>query len=97
MSGNEKVVYTMTWFQPEEWQKLKQAVDDPTTLDDSYEDWKSGAEQAIRDFRENGQSVQKISVKVDKLLEWCAEQGLRPDGQARSQYATYIAMQRANK
>ena len=40
MTNEQKVIYTMTWFQPEEWQKLKDAVDDPTTLDDSYENWK---------------------------------------------------------
>lgn len=97
ISDEQKVVYTMTWFQPEEWQKLKEVVDDPTTLDDTYEDWKRGAEQAIKDFRENGQSVQKISVKIDKLLEWCEAEGLKPDGKARSQYAAYLAQQRARR
>ena len=87
----------MTWFQPEEWQKLKDAVDDPTTLDDSYEYWKKGAEQAISDFRENGQIVKKVSVKIDKLLTWCNIQGLKPDGKARSQYAAYLVQQKASK
>ena len=87
----------MTWFQPEEWQKLKEVVDDPTTLDDSYVDWKKGADQAIRDFRENGQIVQKISVKIDKLLVWCDTQGLKPNGKVRSQYAAYLAQKKASK
>lgn len=97
MTTEQKVIYTMTWFQPEEWQKLKETVDDPTMLDDSYEDWKKGAEQAIRDFRENGQTVQKVSLKIDKLLAWCNTQDLKPDGKARSQYAAYLVQQKASK
>jgi len=97
MSNEQKVIYTMTWFQPEEWQKLKEIVDDPTTLDDSYEEWRKGAEQSIRKFRENGQIVQKIAVKIDNLLAWCNTQGLKPDGKARSQYAAHLAQQKASK
>jgi hypothetical protein len=97
MTNEQNVIYTMTWFQPEEWQKLKEVVDDPTTLDDSYVDWKKGADQAIRDFRENGQIVQKISVKIDKLLVWCDTQGLKPNGKVRSQYAAYLAQKKASK
>lgn len=97
MPNEENVVFTMTWFQPEEWQKLKEAVEDPDTLDDTYEDWRKSAEQAIRDFRENGQIIQKISIKVDKLLHWCDSQGLKPDGEGRAQYASHIAHQRENK
>ncbi|ATC95305.1 hypothetical protein [Pseudoalteromonas tunicata] len=97
MTNENKVIYSMTWFQPEEWQKLKETVDDPTSLDDSYENWKKGAEQAIRDFREKGQTVQKISVKIDKLLAWCNTQGLKPDAKARAQYAAYLAQQKASK
>ncbi len=92
--SKQKIVYAMTWFQPDEWQKLKEVVDDPSSLDDSYFDWKVSAEDAIREFHENGQQVRKISIKVNKLLDWCEENGVRPDGKARSEYAAYLAQER---
>jgi hypothetical protein len=93
--NEQKIFYAMTWFQPEEWQKLKDAVDDPSSLDDSYEEWKIGAEESIRNFRKNGQHVQKFSIKVSRLLEWCKENGRKPDGKARSEYVTFLARERS--
>lgn len=84
----------MTWFQPDEWLKLKEVVDDPSSLDDSYLDWKVNVEVAIREIRESGQQVRKISIKVNKLLDWCQENGVRPDGKARSEYAAFLAQER---
>jgi hypothetical protein len=92
--SEQKSIYAMTWFQPDEWLKLKEVVDDPSSLDDSYLDWKVNAEVAIREIRESGQQVRKISIKVNKLLDWCQENGVRPDGKARSEYAAYLAQER---
>ncbi len=45
--GEQQIVYSFAWFQPEEWQRLKETVDDPSTLDDSYQEWRHNAESAI--------------------------------------------------
>ena len=63
-----QIVYSFAWFQCEEWQKLKEVVDDPDTLDDTYQEWRNNAENAISEFRSNGSKVQKISIKVSELL-----------------------------
>ncbi|WDD99293.1 hypothetical protein [Thalassomonas actiniarum] len=93
--GEQKVVYSFAWFQPDEWYRLKEVVDDPSTLDDTYEEWRRNAEKAISEFRANGQQVKKISIKISELLAWCESKNVKPDSKARSEYAAFVAQQRS--
>ena len=90
----EKVIYCIAWFQPEEWQRLKEVVDDPSSLDDTYEEWRTSAEKTIAELRVNGQSVRKIAIKISSLLTWCESKGLKPDSKARSEYAAFRSQKR---
>ena len=52
--SDQNVVYSFAWCQPEEWSHLREVVDDPSSLDDTYEEWRAIAEKAISEFRANG-------------------------------------------
>jgi len=92
--NEQNIVYYLTWFQPEEWCRLKEVVDDPSSLDDTYEEWRASAEKAIGEFRVNGQMVQKMSIKVSELLIWCESKGYKPDSEARAEYTASLAQKR---
>ena len=93
--SEQQIVYSFAWFQPEEWQKLKETVEDPETLDDTYQEWRHNAETVIKELRTDGQQVKKISIKISKLLDWCESKGLKPNSKARSEYAAFLAEQRS--
>ncbi|MCG6202611.1 hypothetical protein [Psychromonas antarctica] len=94
--NEQKVIYSIAWYQPEEWQHLKEIVDDPSSLDDSYEEWRSSAEKAIVELRSNGQSVKKTAIKISSLLTWCESKGVKPDSKARSEYAAFLSEKRSS-
>ncbi|TEW51222.1 hypothetical protein [Psychromonas algicola] len=93
--NEDNVIYSFAWFQPKEWQLLKESVDDPTSLDNSYDEWRRQAESAIGEFRANGKKVKKVSINVSELLTWCESKGLKPDSKARSEFTAFKAEQRA--
>lgn len=93
---DQKFVLVFAWYSEQEWEKLKSVVDDPDTLDDTYSDWRKQANSAIAEIRNTGQEITKISIKIDELLAWCAERGLKPDSEARSGYAAYVSNHRNN-
>jgi hypothetical protein len=95
--SEQKVVYSFAWYQPEEWELLKRTVDDPSTLDDTYAEWRHNAENSISEIRANGHTINKTSIKIDQLMAWCSAKGLKPDSSARSEYAAFLAQQRAEK
>ena len=92
--SEQDIVYSFAWFQPEQWSRLKEVVDDPSSLDETYEEWRAAAEKAISEFRATGQIVQKISIKVSDLLIWCESKGYKPDSKARSEYTASLARER---
>jgi hypothetical protein len=92
--SEQDIIYSFAWFQPEQWSRLKEVVDDPSSLDDTYEEWRADAEKAISEFRANGQAVQKISINVSKLLIWCGSKGYKPDSKARAEYTASLARER---
>ena len=82
------------WYQPDEWQKLKQSAADAEELDDNYKEWKKNANAAISEIRTTGQNVQKINIKMEALEAWCKAEDRVNDSAARSEYAAVIAQQR---
>mgnify|MGYP000443670166 CR=1 FL=1 len=92
--SEQLTVYSFAWFQPEEWQRLKETVEDPESFDDSYQEWRKNAEYAIAELRADGLQVRKISIKISDLLEWCELKGLKPDASGRSEYTALLAQQR---
>jgi len=92
--SEQQTVYFFAWFQPEEWQGLKEIEEVSESLDDSYQEWRQNAEHAIAELRADGVQVQKISIKTKGLLEWCEMKGLQANGSARSEYTALLAQQR---
>jgi len=95
--NKDGIVYSFAWYQPDQWQRLKEVVDDPSSLDDTYQQWKHSAENAITEMRSNGHVVCKISINIDELLVWCDAKGIRPDSSARSEFAAMLAQERDAK
>lgn len=83
----------VSWYQKDEWEKMKALSVDAETLDDDYESWKKNANSLIASLKENG----VVSVNAEKLLAWCQEQGRPLNGEARSAYAVHILQQRHEK
>ena len=75
------------WWKPGQWEIAKQISDDSGTFDDSYEEWKEVAEEAVKSFRAKGMIVYKIEVDLDELATWCREQNRPLDSSARTEYA----------
>ncbi len=88
MSTENKIEFALCWFDQEEWEKLAQV--DPDGVDNSYEEWKKGANKAIS----NGQKVRKISIKIADLVKWCEENGKSPNSSSRSEYVAMLAQRR---
>jgi hypothetical protein len=80
----------LAWFDREQWQQLTQVVPDRSELDDTYEQWERSAKKAMKELERCGQAVEKVPVRIDELLAWCALRGVVPDGKARSQFASEI-------
>ena len=90
--ANPEMELALCWFDREQWQLLKGL--DPDGTDDTYEDWRRQASEAVDMLRSSGTRVRKIHVRVAELVAWCEERGLKPDSSARAEYAAFLAQSR---
>ena len=86
-------VYGISWFQPEQWERLVEISCDRDQLDDSYEDWNKNANKAIHEFRSQGVTVKKVKLDLEKFLSWCNEEKKQTNGAARSEYVAILMKQ----
>ncbi len=84
----------VAWYDAAQWAKLKRVAQDADGLDDSYEDWRRGAERLERDLRHKGIEIQRVYIDVDALVGWCASRRKPITGEACSEYAAQLAASR---
>ncbi len=84
--SSPSMVVGIGWYDPAEWAKLKSIAADSDKLDDTYEDWLSGAERAERELARRDLVVRRVPVNIDALVAWCAARQKAVDGSARAKY-----------
>lgn len=87
MSTEEHVNLAFCWYEPDEWLKIKKVAADAEKQDDTYEEWKANANDAIRNIRATGRNVVKIAMKAEEFLAWCKENNHENNSESRSKYA----------
>lgn len=55
--------------------------------DASWENWRQNVAEFVAGVKKQGGSVKEVTVKPAVFAAWCKEQGLEPNGSARSRYA----------
>ncbi len=95
MNDDNKIIYTICWFDEEQWELLAKL--DPNGVDDSYSEWRKNANKAFSELKENGANVQKVLVTTSELEKWCQKRKVEPNSKSRSEYAAFLAQNRNEK
>jgi hypothetical protein len=82
------IVIAVAWYKPEEWADLRRLCPD---LDDTYQEWLTGAETAIAGISSATEQVIKVVLTVDELRRWKRATGREVDAKVRSQLAVKAA------
>lgn len=84
----EKPVTGILWWKPKQWEKAKQISTDSHIFDDTYQEWKEGAEMAYKNLQDLGITVYKIEIDLEELVTWCEDKQVPLDASARSEYVS---------
>lgn len=84
----DKLVTGILWWKPKQWEKAKRISSDSHDFDDTYQDWKEGAEKSLNDFYDLGIKVYKIEIDLDELVKCCKDQKVPLDSKARSEFVS---------
>ena len=84
----EKPITGILWWKPKQWEEAKKISSDSHVFDDTYQEWKEGAERALKNFRDLGITVYKIDIDLDELVEWCKDENMELNAKARSRFVS---------
>lgn len=76
------------WYTQRQWQKLQTVAVDRKILEESYEEWVEVFIAGCSMLEKAGIKTVKIPIDVDELVQWCEQNGLAVDSDARSKYVT---------
>ncbi len=78
----------IAWYRSDQWARLRQVAADADVLEETYDEWRALAEQAMSDMRTHGIDAQTVDIDVEELLIWCQANGRRLDQAARAAFAS---------
>ena len=81
--------FAFAWYKPEDWNRLLEISDDSETLENSYQEWLTQANESFNQARKSGMDVTKIFIDLDELIEWCNTNEYKVDSESRSEFAAY--------
>ena len=67
-----------------------EVVPNRSELDDTFEQWETNANQALREITAQGVKVTKVMVVVDELVAWCREKGRAPNSASRAEFVSHV-------
>ena len=85
----------LPWYEPETFQRVCALMHDKDRLFGTHAQWLAAAQRTEENYRSKGIRTVRVPLDLAQFPAWCAAHrpGLHIDGQARTQYAGFIAAQ----
>ena len=83
---SKTLIMGVSWYRPEQWERLREISEDKATFDTSYEESLVEWEKKIQDLEAQGMRPIKVEVDVEELLTWCTTQGLPVTPETRTKF-----------
>ena len=76
----------VAWYHSEQYDLVRSYCEDGERMDGTFEEWKAGAENAVRELRSVGNEVVHVDFDLEEFKLWCSVKGKKPNASSRSEY-----------
>lgn len=88
MAEEEKHYAGICWFEKEQWERLKEVAEDRDRLEDTWEEWHARSLDMIETFATRNIFIEKVSVDLDELINWCNSKEKGVNSATRAEFVT---------
>ena len=82
----KNLVMGVTWYRPEQWERLREISEDKENFDKTYEESLVDSEHQVKQLEAQRIRPVKVEVDVEEMLTWCSAQGLAVTPETRTKY-----------
>lgn len=80
----------VAWYTSDQWRAVRDSAADPERLEDTYEEWVTVAEDALKQIAATGVTPERVFLDAEGFSEWCRSCGRINEASARAQYASVL-------
>lgn len=78
----------VAWYSEDQWALVKASAADAERFENSYSEWVTMAEDALRNIQAAGLKPVRVLLTASELSAWCIARGKPNDAGARAQFAS---------
>jgi hypothetical protein len=82
------MVHFAAWFRREDYQRIRQIMDDSDKFPPEFDAWEARARGQMKEAARHGLIITPVILDPDEFLAFCATDKLPPSGEARAKFAT---------
>ena len=87
----------LPWYKAEDYAAIRSVMKDGDRLPATHADWQRKAEHIEQKCRGDGYLTVRAYVDPVEFPLWCSQRGLDVDANARTQFASWVALQAHGK
>ncbi len=76
-------------YRKKDYKEILRVSEDRDNMDESWKEWKTSKNRAIKNFQKMGMKTIDIIVTPEELVKYCRENGLKINGESRADFISY--------
>lgn len=71
MQNDNKKVIGIAWYRKEQWILLRQIIENPNDIENTYEEWLQNAMEFKKTIEASGLTIEEVDIDIPDVITWC--------------------------
>ena len=94
MKSNSEKVIGIAWYKKEQWFILRQVIENPNDIENTYEEWLNNAINLRKTLIDSGLTVEEVEIDIQDVKSWCKKDNKTINSNNITEYVVFKLMKK---
>jgi hypothetical protein len=94
MKSNSDKVIGIAWYKKEQWFILRQVIENPNDIENTYEEWLNNAINLKKTLIDSGLTVEEVEIDIQDVISWCKKDNKTINSKNITEYVVFNLMKK---
>jgi len=94
MKRNSDKVIGIAWYKKEQWFILRQVIENPNDIENTYEEWLNNAINLRKTLIDSGLTVEEVEIDIQDVKSWCKKDNKTINSNNITEYVVFKLMKK---
>jgi len=94
MKRNSDKVIGIAWYKKEQWFILRQVIENPNDIENTYEEWLNNAINLRKTLIDSGLTVEEVEIDIQDVISWCKKDNKTINSKNITEYVVFKLMKK---